>query len=98
MQRYACEIVRALGTLLAPNHPLAGTPEIELLTPKHPTLEFSLDHIKSRIVAGLDGHLWEQLVLPQSVSGGLTRTTRSSLLMGKPAFTVQGDIAIIELR
>ena len=45
--------------------------EIELLVPKGQTIELPLRHIRTRIVTGAGGHLWEQLMLPQSVSGGL---------------------------
>ena len=71
VQRYACEIVRALDALLAADHPLARMLEIELLVPKGQTNELPLRHIRTRIVSGAGGHLWEQLMLPQNVSGGL---------------------------
>jgi glycosyltransferase involved in cell wall biosynthesis len=70
-QRYACEIVRALDMLLASDHPLASKLEIELLVPKRQRIELRLRHIRTRIVTGPSGHLWEQIRLPQSVSGGL---------------------------
>jgi glycosyltransferase involved in cell wall biosynthesis len=71
VQRYACEIVRALDTLLATDHPLSRTLEIELIVPKGQTIELPLHHIRTRIVTGAGGHLWEQLMLPQSAFGGL---------------------------
>jgi glycosyltransferase involved in cell wall biosynthesis len=71
VQRYACEIVQALDALLAADHPLARMLEIELLVPKGQTNELPLRHIRTRIVTGAGGHLWEQLMLPQNVSGGL---------------------------
>jgi glycosyltransferase involved in cell wall biosynthesis len=71
VQRYACEIVQALDTLLATDHPLASMLEVELLVPKGQTIELPLRHIQTRIVTGAHGHLWEQVVLPQYVSGGL---------------------------
>lgn len=71
VQRYACEIVRALDVLLTNGHPLASMLEIELLVPKGSTIELSLRRIRTRIVRGARGHLWEQVMLPQSVSAGL---------------------------
>ena len=71
VQRYACEIVQALDTLLATDHQLTSTLEIELLVPKGQTIELPLRHIQTRVVTGARGHLWEQMVLPQNASGGL---------------------------
>ncbi len=71
VQRYACEIVRALDVLLTNGHPLASMLQIELLVPKGQTIELPLRRIRTRVVIGARGHLWEQLVLPQSLSGGL---------------------------
>lgn len=71
VQRYACEIVQALDGLLTSGQPVANSVEIELLVPKHEARELSLNCIKTRVLAGPRGHLWEQLVLPRRVSGGL---------------------------
>ena len=72
VQRYACEIVRELDALLECDHPLARTLKLELVSPKSgkgQLIDLALRRIPTRIVGGARGHAWEQLLLPQNVSG-----------------------------
>jgi glycosyltransferase involved in cell wall biosynthesis len=74
VQRYACEIVRELDALLDADHPFARMFELELVSPKTSkgqSIDLALRHIPTRVVGGARGHAWEQLLLPQNVSGGL---------------------------
>jgi glycosyltransferase involved in cell wall biosynthesis len=68
VQRYAGEIVRALDALLADR---PGEPEIELLVPPDAKATLPLRNISVRPIGRLRGHLWEQVLLPLNVRGGL---------------------------
>jgi glycosyltransferase involved in cell wall biosynthesis len=71
VQRYACEIVRALDGLLADQNPAARGLEIEILAPPSTEMPFPLLAIGSRSVGRIGGHAWEQFILPAHTRGSV---------------------------
>jgi len=71
VQRYACEIVQELDALLADGHPLANSLEIDLLVPCGDARELRLNAVRTKVLSGPVGHLWEQMILPRHVGGGV---------------------------
>ena len=70
VQRYAHEIVCAMDSLMAEQHPLARGLEIEILVPPGAESSAAARLIESRSVGSVGGHAWEQAVLPASLNGG----------------------------
>ncbi|MDT3685399.1 MAG: glycosyltransferase family 1 protein [Pseudorhodoplanes sp.] len=70
VQRYAHEILHALDALLNQGHPLTRDLEIELLVPPGTAVP-PLHAIHHRSVGRVNGHLWEQTVLPYQTRGAL---------------------------
>jgi glycosyltransferase involved in cell wall biosynthesis len=71
VQRYGREILRALDGLVASGHPLARDLKLELLVPPSVKPLPSLAAIRRRRVGRVEGHAWEQGVLPFAIRGGL---------------------------
>jgi glycosyltransferase involved in cell wall biosynthesis len=72
VQRYGCEIVRALDQLMSSAHPLVRDLDLELIVPRTATGEIpKLKAIRVHRWGSVQGHLWEQAVLPFAVRGGL---------------------------
>jgi glycosyltransferase involved in cell wall biosynthesis len=71
VQRYACEIVQELDALLADGHPLVNSLEIDLLVPCGEARELRLNAVRTKVLSGTVGHLWEQTILPRHVGGGV---------------------------
>jgi len=70
VQRYAHEIVCAMDSLVAEQHPLARGLEIEVLVPPKAGELRRRDAIKTRPAGRVGGHAWEQAVLPANLNGG----------------------------
>lgn len=70
VQRYGHQILRALDQLLDRHHSLTRDLDIELLAPPGTALP-PLAVIGSRSIGRVDGHIWEQSVLPCHAQGGL---------------------------
>jgi glycosyltransferase involved in cell wall biosynthesis len=70
VQRYAHEVVCALDSLVAEQHPLARGLEIEILVPPGAEEPRRRDAIASRSAGRFGGHPWEQAVLPANLAGG----------------------------
>jgi glycosyltransferase involved in cell wall biosynthesis len=71
VQRYAQWIVWALDHLLCEGHPLVRELELQLLVPPDSTAHLGLRAIRIKSVGSVNGHLWEQVVLPRHARGGL---------------------------
>ena len=71
VQRYACEIVRALDELAANKDPLCANLDLELLVPPGEARPLALTAIPTRVVPGQSGHIWEQFSLPSASGRGL---------------------------
>lgn len=69
VQRYASEITSALDRLISQGHPLGRNLELELLCPPGSAQPF-LNSIHIRKIGRSGGQIWEQLLLPASLSGG----------------------------
>ena len=70
VDRYAMEILSAMDRLLVEQHPLTKELELEVLCPALGT-KSPFTNIPLRKVPKAPGHLWEQLILPRFVRGGL---------------------------
>jgi glycosyltransferase involved in cell wall biosynthesis len=70
VQRYAHEIVCALDSLIAEQHPLSRGLEIELVVPPGAESPRRHEAIASRSVGRFGGHTWEQAVLPANLNDG----------------------------
>jgi glycosyltransferase involved in cell wall biosynthesis len=71
VQRYAREIVRALGRHAAEGHPLARDLELELLVPAGTPREADFPAVRTHVVGGPGGHAWEQAIVPAHARAGL---------------------------
>jgi glycosyltransferase involved in cell wall biosynthesis len=80
VQRYACEIVQELDALLADGHPLVNSLEIDLLVPCGEARELRLNAVRTKVLSGTVGHLWEQTILPRHVGGGVLSLCNSGPL------------------
>jgi len=92
VQRYACEIVRELDSLLAEAHRLASSLEIDLIVPSGDARALPLNAIKTRVLSGPVGHLWEQTILPRHLNGGVL-----SLCNSGPVFHSKQIVCIHDL-
>lgn len=70
VQRYGREILAALDTLLASDHPLARNLNVRLIVPKSVEAVPALQAIHVQRYGRLNGHAWEQLQLPVAVGRG----------------------------
>jgi glycosyltransferase involved in cell wall biosynthesis len=70
VQRYAWEIVSALDALAIEGHPLTREVTLEIVTPPG-VRDPGLQAIPTRQLGRIGGHVWEQMVLPLHVKGGL---------------------------
>jgi glycosyltransferase involved in cell wall biosynthesis len=70
VQRYGHEVLRALDELVKQGHGLTRDLDVELLVPPG-TVSPPLDAIGFRSVGRVNGHVWEQSVLPRHAPGGL---------------------------
>lgn len=64
VQRYAREIVSALDQLIIARHPLARGLDIELVCPHGISDPPRLQVVRLREVGRMNGHIWEQALLP----------------------------------
>jgi glycosyltransferase involved in cell wall biosynthesis len=71
VQRYACEIVRALDRLMDEGFPLTKDLDVELVFPSSARDTPNLRAVRPRAIGRVAGHTWEQFVLPAQVRGGL---------------------------
>lgn len=71
VQRVACELVRALDTVLASDPAGARSLSLELVLPPDAAMPWTLEAIPSRRAGRLRGHAWEQSILPAHAPGGL---------------------------
>jgi glycosyltransferase involved in cell wall biosynthesis len=71
VDRYAEEIVLAIDTLIGENHQLATGLSLELLCPAGAVRATPFAKIAMRLLPRAPGHVWEQLILPTYVRGGL---------------------------
>jgi glycosyltransferase involved in cell wall biosynthesis len=70
VDRYAMEILSAMDALLVEEHPATRGLELEVLCPAE-GMKSPFSSIPARLVPKAPGHLWEQLILPRYVRGGL---------------------------
>lgn len=70
VQRYAREIVCALDSLIAEQHPFARGLEMVIVVPPGAESLRNLDAIDCRSIGRFGGHAWEQVVLPAKLDGG----------------------------
>lgn len=70
VDRYAGEILRAMDVLMREGHPMTLGLELELLCPDV-TERLPYTQIPLRVLPAVQGHIWEQFVLPRYVQGGL---------------------------
>ncbi len=70
VQRYAHEIVCALDSLVAEQHPLARGLDIEVLVPPGAGELRRCEAVEARSAGRVGGHAWEQAVLPANLGGG----------------------------
>lgn len=71
VQRYAREIVRALDDALGRDDPLTRDLNVDLIVPDVAHQRLQLKRIRTVARGRLGGHLWEQVILPSCVRGGL---------------------------
>lgn len=94
VQRFACEIVKALDALIGkgiidPKHTLV------LLTPSGAELQFKLSHIRVKRVGLSSGQLWEQLELPLYARRGvLLNLCNGAPILKKQQLVVVHDAAV----
>ena len=68
VQRYACEVLRALDALLGE---LEERPPFALVVPPNTQTSLDLEHVHEQRTGRLAGHLWEQLDLPRHAAEGV---------------------------
>lgn len=83
VQRYGREVVQALDRQMAQGHLLARGLEIELVAPPNVADPLSLTAIRTRIVGGAGGHVWEQAVLAGRARGGIISLTNTGPLLAR---------------
>jgi glycosyltransferase involved in cell wall biosynthesis len=71
VDRYALEILRAMDALITEGHPLAQGITLDVLCPTGTKNVSPFVNIPLRVLPSASGHLWEQLMLPRHVPGGL---------------------------
>jgi glycosyltransferase involved in cell wall biosynthesis len=92
VQRYAREIVNALDALLAEGHPLGQQLDLELVAPARDIALPRLRSIGTRKAGPLDGHLWEQLVLPFHARGGILNLGNTGSLLRRRQIVCIHDV------
>jgi glycosyltransferase involved in cell wall biosynthesis len=88
VQRYGRELLSAFDALVN-EQKMASSITIEVLVPPGCAIDLALRHIRIRQVGWFSGHLWEQLILPLAVKGGVLFCPGNtapivSLLFGQP--------------
>jgi glycosyltransferase involved in cell wall biosynthesis len=91
VQRYAREIVGAIDNLLQENDALADVLRLDLLVPVGvQTPEYR--SIRVRHIAGMTGHLWEQIALPIAVDGPLINLCNTAPLLLRKQIVCMHDM------
>ncbi|TAF77693.1 MAG: glycosyltransferase family 1 protein [Bacteroidetes bacterium] len=96
VQRYAIELIKLLDDFIEKKHIDKNKFEIIIITPKKIIHDISLKNIKTISFGILDGHLWEQFILPFKVrTSNLVNLCNSApvfnLIFGK-TITVVHDV------
>jgi glycosyltransferase involved in cell wall biosynthesis len=71
VDRYAFEIIKAMDSLVGEGHPLAQGLKINILCPAGANDVPPFTSIPLRYLPNAPGHVWEQIVLPAFLRGGL---------------------------
>jgi glycosyltransferase involved in cell wall biosynthesis len=95
VQRYAREIVQGLDELIAERHPLTAGLRVEILMPEAGLALPGLKAIESRVVTGLKGHLWEQIVLPAQAKGKILNLCNTAPVSGRNIVCIH-DMNVVE--
>jgi glycosyltransferase involved in cell wall biosynthesis len=92
VDRYAFEILRSMDALIGEYHPLTAGITLEILCAVETANVSPFANIPLRVLPGAPGHLWEQLILPRYVAGGLLSLCNAGPLATKKQIVCIHDV------
>jgi glycosyltransferase involved in cell wall biosynthesis len=92
VDRYAREILSEIDQLISECHPLAAGLSLNLLCPAGALEKSPFVNIPLQSLPNAPGHVWEQLVLPRNVRGGLLSLCNSGPLASRKQIVCIHDV------
>lgn len=92
VQRYAREVIQALDSQLSEKAESENDLVVELLAPPNAQSSLPLKSIRTRKVGTMNGHAWEQFVLPLYARGGLISLCNTGPVLKKKHIVCIHDV------
>ena len=92
VDRHAIEILRSIDALIGDHHPLTIGITLDILCAGETANVSPFANVPQRILPRAPGHVWEQLILPRYVGGGLLSLCNSGPLATKKQIVCIHDV------